>query len=455
MNTLVPFVAAAPWAGVAWVVWRHRRGLRLTWPRQMAAPALVVVLLAVAARLPFLGAAALGEDCENLVTHGLLGILTSGEVAVNPPLPQLLFGALSNLHPLYGPRSLALLSSALTAGLATLLVHRWTGSRALAVLPGLFLALDGHALEHGIGVRSYSLATTWMLLHLLSLDHDDAWPLTLLTACAMAWTHYLLVPVLLVEGLALRSRYDRATWWRVYGLAAAVTAPLLLAVLGADGSHRIAGGGTLRPVWELLGLGRPQHPLAYLPGPEGTRVLLAGLATLGLGWGVWTRRSHASARALGASAVGLLLAVAVAEQVQVVRTRAVLQLYLPLVWVAMAAAPRPHLAVLALVWLPTSWTQTHTMRTRLAERVEEAATLEAWVRDAPGAVWVQSTAQGCLTFATWRPAPPFWERGSFGEVTIVDGVDDRPGRWVTAKPRGCETRLELKRLTVSDCEPAP
>lgn len=442
-----------------------------------------LLLLAGAARFGGIYTMPTGEECVNLLPRAMGSLITDGETSVNPPLPRMVYGAATWLSPLLLPRLVALMCSLATVVLVASVTWRMSSQSWLAaLLAGVWLALDPHQIEQGVQVRSYPIATMWTLTHILAMDRllqsptSSGRATTMLTACLMAWTHYLLAGVLLIEGLLLFRRLDIRTWLSVFGTAAAVTLPLALVSLANPAGHFVAGRG-LEPVMGIVSFGLADSPLDHVL-PHGTpeaAIVIVGFALVRIlpVAGVLAAAHRDTALTVLRVAFALLLTMTALSFLQALRVRAAVVLYVPLVApllaVTLAQGPRKQRVfstlLVAMFLVPPLFSQASRIklhRETLTARAEVTTSILTEHSDRPVIVHPPTATCRVMSLAgTPHPAgPPHRQRQ---EWTAIGGRPVRAattfepaelGVWFLFKPpppHDCAVLHADAELAVLDC----
>lgn len=309
--------------------------------------AVTVLALAAAVRVDGLDLAPIGDELPLLGACSWEAALLEPESAINPPLQRLLLTGRSPHDGLWVARRVSLLASSLAAGLLLLLARRLGSGRVAAGIVGVWWALDPHAVDHGTLARSYAWWSLAAMVHLHGLvgclhaptPRRGSQTAALVGAVGMVWLHYLSVPILLGEGLALavgRSLPGRA-WWRLYGVAALAFAPLgaLIVALDAPYAGSSSTSGPAGALHLLLTYGYGPLPLPGAPTALGAHTTaLAFVALHLLAWGSLRHAlppARAAARGLLGAQAGMLLAVVLFDPVQSIRPPATI------LWLAISA----------------------------------------------------------------------------------------------------------------------
>lgn len=310
------------------------------WTRRDLFLALLVTLAAVAARLGGLDLVPIGDELAMVEPPSLAFIFGSGETVVNPPLLRLVVNLAPGEGALWVGRGISLVAGSLAAGGVALLARRLGASPTGALLAGLWVAFDPLTVEHGALARSYAWWSLAAVVHLeavrrVLLDPDDrGWRAdlpALLSGATMVWLHYLSVPILLAEGLAVAALRAVAwrRWARIYVGAALAFAPLAAIILTHPSGHTVPPSKGVLETLEYIvgyGYGPPVLPSSIWDAMVEAMKHRATLLVLGaLHLLSWFRLLSAPDRVrrfglvVVAGQVGVLASIAIFGQVQSVR----------------------------------------------------------------------------------------------------------------------------------------
>jgi hypothetical protein len=245
---------------------------------------------------------------------------------------------------------LVLIGLTLTGWATWLLVHRWTGDHAAAVIAGVILAFNAHTLTRLPQLQA--LHAAGLPLALLALDElllasdrrrgiRAAVLLAILIVLQGLTSYYLLVftTIALAIGVAVRVEDWRATGGREIARRLALTATIVVAVL-------------LPALWPYARLGHVRELDEVAAYSAAWRDYLASPARIH--FGTWSARFFGDPTALFPGVVALVLsAVAIGSGVALRNRRARMALAFGLVGLALSFGPAcPGYALLYRVFLP-------------------------------------------------------------------------------------------------------
>lgn len=223
------------------------RGQKITSLVLLALTVVVVVLF----WLPGINRGISGDEMALVQPWTVRQIFTDPEGTANPPLQRIILNVIAPAGSVVMWGRLLSLGCALASlPLAFLLGRRVGGGTTLAGMSAVALiAVNPNLAEHATLCRSYALwvlVGLWHVLAIVKLIEDDRprnqdYASAAVSAALLPWLHYLSVPILVLEALAVLAA-ARHRWRRLWIFlpAALLFLPLVPLILG-DTSRRLPG----------------------------------------------------------------------------------------------------------------------------------------------------------------------------------------------------------------------